>query len=89
ENGRKIGESTYKDGKKDGLQMFWYENGQKGMEAVSANGKLVTYRAWKLNGEKCPVTNFKDGNGVTVFYNPEDGTEFRRITHKDGEPISD
>ena len=41
--------------------------------------------AWKLNGEKCPETNVKDGNGVVVWYN-EDGTEWFRETSKDGWP---
>ena len=38
---------------------------------------------WEPNGEKCPVTNVKDGNGGLVLYN-EDGTEYRRLTYKDG-----
>jgi hypothetical protein len=43
---------------------------------------------WKKNGEKCPVTNVKDGNGVMVFYD-EGGTERRRNTYKDGEVVID
>ena len=43
---------------------------------------------WKPNGEKCPVTNVKDGNGVMVFYN-EDGTEEFRYTYKDGLKVFD
>jgi antitoxin component YwqK of YwqJK toxin-antitoxin module len=48
----------------------------------------VTDVTRKPNGEKCPVTNLKDGNGVVVFYN-EDGTEDFRFTYKDGERVRD
>ena len=41
---------------------------------------------WKPNGEKCPVTNIKDGNGVIVDYR-ENGTERRRYTYKYGKLI--
>ena len=44
--------------------------------------------AWQPNGEKCPVTNLKDGNGVSVRYN-DDGTEDGRLTYKDGEEVID
>jgi len=43
----------------------------------------VTTVAWKPNGEKCPVTNVVNGNGVWVWYN-DDGTESFRTTYKDG-----
>ena len=39
-------------------------------------------------GEKCPVTNVKDGNGVAVSYK-RDGTERYRLTFKDGELVED
>ena len=78
----------FKDGKVDGLMREWYPNGQKRSEDTCKNGKLVTSVAWKLKGEKCPVTNVVDGNGVRVSY-WENGTEMNRFTHKDGEPVED
>jgi len=51
-------------------------------------GRLMSVEVWKPNGEKCPVTNVKDGNGVMVWYK-EDGTVSRRYTYKDGEPVYD
>ena len=39
-------------------------------------------------GEKCPVTNVKDGNGVLLGYN-EDGTEKFRQTFKEGQVVED
>ena len=66
----------------------FYENGQKQSKRDYKDGKLVTSVAWKPNGEKCPVTNVKDGDGVGVRYN-EDGTEKARYTYKDGELVED
>jgi len=43
---------------------------------------------WKPNGEKCPFTNVKDGNGLWVWYN-EDGVESTRETYKDGETVEE
>jgi len=43
-------------------------------------------KSWKPNGEICPITNVKDGNGIAVWYN-EDGTEGDRLTFKDGERV--
>ena len=64
--------------------VLWYENGQKVIELKHKNGKRISAEVWKPDGEKCHITNLKDGNGVAVQYN-EDGTEIRRTTYKDGE----
>ena len=88
DNGQKKLEGNYKDNKLDGLLTFWYESGQKGSEENLLKGKLMSAEIWKPNGEKCPLTNVKDGNGVAVLYN-EDGTESFRKTYKDGEPVED
>ena len=42
----------------------------------------------KTNGEKCPDTNLKDGNGVLVYYDNY-GREAIRTIFKDGEPVRD
>jgi hypothetical protein len=76
--------TQFKDGKKDGMSMSWFKNGQKWREQTYKDGKLWTAVKWKPNGEKCPVTNIVNGNGVMVWYN-DDGTEDRRTTYKDGE----
>jgi len=88
ENGQKRWEDNYKDGKKDGLLTLWYENGQKEAEVNAKDGKMVTMTKWKPSGEKCPITNMVDGNGVVVHYN-EDGTEKTRFRYKDGEIVED
>ena len=75
-----------KDGKQDGLVTKWYENGQKRQEENYKDYKLMSAVGWKPNGEKCPVTNVKGGNGLWVWYK-EDGTESFRKTYKDGEIV--
>ena len=77
-----------KDGKYDGPSTWWYGNGLKSGETTYKNGRKMNVAVWKPNGEKCPVTNFADGNGVVVLYR-EDGTERRRITYKDGKIVFD
>jgi len=67
----------------DGLAIEWYENGQKKAEENWKDNKLMSAEVWKPDGEKCPETNIKDGNGVSVSYK-EDGTERGRYTYKDG-----
>jgi len=85
-NGQKLGEGNWKDGKVHGLATKWYDNGQKLGEGNWKDGKLISAVVWKFNGEKCPLTNVKNGNGSWVVYN-EDGTEWYRETYKDGERV--
>ena len=89
ENGQIESEVNLKDGKQDGIETHWYENGQYLKEQRNwKDGKLMSIVAWKPDGEKCPETNVKDGNGVLVVYE-EDGTEKARATFKDGELVED
>ena len=81
-------EQNWKDGKPDGFETWWYENGQEKQEINYKDGKPISAEAWKPNGEKCPVTNVKNGNGVVVWYN-EDGTEQSRKTYMVGEFVED
>ena len=74
ENGLRSMELTEKEGELDGLWTEWYENGRKKWEINRNDKKLISAESWKPNGEKCPVTNVKNGNGVVVLYK-EDGTE--------------
>ena len=86
ENGIKERESYWKDGVKEGLWNGWYQNGQKARETYWQNGKFISSVSWKPNGEKCPFTDVKDGNGVVVRY-CEEGGELSRLTYRDGEPV--
>jgi hypothetical protein len=87
-NGQKKSEFYYKDSQLERGATKWYSNGQKMVEGNFKNGKLWTAVAWKPNGEKCPVTNVVNGNGVVVVYE-EDGTERVRLTFKNGEEVED
>jgi antitoxin component YwqK of YwqJK toxin-antitoxin module len=78
----------HKDGKHHGLWAHWYDNGRKKRETNHKDGKPMSAADWNPDGEKCPVTNVKDGNGILVWYN-EDGTELIRNTYKDGELVKD
>ena len=88
-NGQKRSQANFKGGKKDGLSTDWYESGRKRSEENFKSDKLMSAVAWKPNGQKCPVTNVKDGNGIKVDAYYEDGTEVIRSTYKDGSRIGD
>jgi antitoxin component YwqK of YwqJK toxin-antitoxin module len=49
-NRKKRYESTYKDGKKDGLWTDWYENGQKRYEGTWKDGYLISEKYWDRDG---------------------------------------
>lgn len=85
-NGLKKDEVFLKNGIPHGLSTRWYENGQMHTEVNYKSGKLISAFVWKPNGEKCPVSNLKDGDGIMISYN-EDGTERSRTTFKSGERV--
>jgi antitoxin component YwqK of YwqJK toxin-antitoxin module len=90
--GKKESEKNYKDGKKHGLETSWYFIGQKAYENIYKEGKLMFAKVWKPNGEKCPVTNVQNGNGLWILYDGYDNEnmeEMFRYTYKDGEDVRD
>ena len=89
ENGQKRLEANYKNGKKEGLSTNWFKNGQKKSEENFTDDKLMSSVVWKPNGEKCPVTNIKNGNGIRVDAYYEDGTEVIRSVYKEGERVNE
>jgi len=92
ENGQKLMETNFQDSKPIGLQTVWYANGQKHSETSHKlqGRRIILWNAfvWKPNGDKCPLTNLVNGNGVVVEYK-EDGTEKRRVTYNDGVKVED
>jgi antitoxin component YwqK of YwqJK toxin-antitoxin module len=86
-DGQKKSEGNSKDGKMYGLWTEWYENGQRKREANYKDGKLMSAVSWKPNGEKCPVTNVKDGNGGWVGYYKE-GQKESEASWSDGKLMS-
>ena len=57
-------------------------------EANWEEDKIVWLLSWHENGEKSAESNFKNGNGVLVWYK-EDGTENYREVYKDGVKVED
>jgi len=91
-NGEKSYEGNFKEGTIEGILTRWYSDGQKAWELDYKSGFLMSAKVWKTNGEKCPNTTLKNGNGILVEYhlNPAlNGKErFRRI-YRDGQAIND
>ena len=84
ENGQWRRTGNHLDGKMVGIWTHWYENGQQRDEIFYMGGYMNSAIVWKPNGEICSMTDVKAGNGMMVKYT-DDGTEWLRITYKDGE----
>ena len=67
---------------------MWHENGQMNLQVIWKDGKSWTALARKPNGEKCPDTNLKKGNGTLCQYH-ENGQKKWERTYEDGEKISE
>ena len=88
--GNKKSETTYKDGKKDGLNNIWYENGRKKYEGTYKDGKQDgLWTLWDKDGKKESETHYKDGelNGLSTYWD-ENGQKYYEGTYKDDELIS-
>ena len=77
---------NYKEGKEDGISSEWYENRQLRWKENWNEGKLTSSVVWKPNGDKCTLSNVKNGNGLVIYYG-DDGVELRRFAYRDGERI--
>ena len=77
DSGKKTGKNGDKDGKLDGLSIWWtYENGQKWLEGTYKNGKEDgSHTRWFENGQKRSKENYKDGKLVSETCWDEDGNE--------------
>ena len=94
-NGQKSMEGNYKDGKEDGLWVWWYKNGQKSMEGNYKNGKAVGLHVnWYENGQKMLEQNFIEDegenfpiiDGLEVGWH-ENGQKSKEGNYKDGKPV--
>ena len=65
------------------VETSFYESGQRASVKNYKDGKLMFAVSWKPDGERCPETNVKDGNGVVVSYDKE-GMEHNRRSFKEG-----
>jgi len=66
ENGQKIYEINYKDGREDGKWTWWYEDGQIKEERNYKDGHFDgKWVEWDENGQKEDERNFQ--NGVEIY----------------------
>ena len=76
DNGQKIEENTYKDGKKDGPYLTWHSNGQKHIVATYNDNKLDgSYVEWDANGVVIGKSEYKNGEGIDLLYGVTDYKE--------------
>ena len=79
-------EVNYKEGKPDGLQTKWHENGQQSSETNYKDGKLDgLQKYWHPNGQKSGETNYKDDKreGLQKYWHPN-GQKSEESNYKDG-----
>ena len=50
ENGQKLREETYKDGKKDGVWTEWHADGGKWKEKIYKDGEVISIKRWNRDG---------------------------------------
>ena len=67
ENGQMARETSWKEGKQDGLGVTWYENGQKKSEGNYKDGKKDgVWTQWHESGRKSMESHYKDGVGSDI-----------------------
>jgi antitoxin component YwqK of YwqJK toxin-antitoxin module len=87
-NGEKQEIRIYKDGKEEGLQKFWYDNGNKMSEVnVKRNEQHGLSTFWYKSGNKKSETNWRDGktDGLMSSWH-ENGQKMENATYKKGKP---
>ena len=68
-NLQKWQEANCKDGKLDGLQVYWYKSGQKRKEINYKDGKANgIWTRWYQNGQKSNEVNYKDDEFISAKY---------------------
>ena len=59
-------ETSWKEGKQDGLGVTWHENGQKDIEQTHKDGEPEgPSSAWYENGQKAWELTYKDGKKLS------------------------
>ena len=75
----------YVNGQRDGLQMSWYPNGRKMMEAEFHLGQLLNSLTWRLNGTQ--ASSVAQGNGHLILFNSS-GEQRKNSTYRQGRKVS-
>lgn len=74
----------YWEGQRDGLQISWYPNGRRMMEAEFRLGELLHARTWKLDGS--PASAVARGNGDLILFDAR-GELRRHSVYRDGRRV--
>ena len=85
ENGQMARETSWKEGKQDGLGVTWHENGQKKSEVNYKDGKFEGLMVgWHENGQKNGEVNWKNGkkDGLALHWH-ESGQKKGEANYKD------
>lgn len=53
-NGQKESEKQYQAGKLEGMEVHWYDSGQKRWEIIHKDGAVVSRKAWSPDGDSQP-----------------------------------
>lgn len=69
-NGQPAAEHTYADGRLDGRQITWYENGEVHEVLLCESDRLISRKVWYPGGRLRLVENYKNGvsDGVWITY---------------------
>jgi antitoxin component YwqK of YwqJK toxin-antitoxin module len=79
ENGQKMWEKNYKDGKPDGLWPRWYYNGKKESEQGFRDGLGVSFKKWDKEDKDKKSKAREPGAKVVVTF-----AQFERLERRDG-----
>ena len=85
--GKTLLKGTYKNGKKDGLYIFWHDNGQKRREGTYKDGKRDgKWTWWNKKGQKVRQKNYKNGklDGKLIEWFQFNGEIKREENYKNG-----
>ena len=75
----------YVNGQRDGLQMSWYPNGRKMMEAEFHLGQLLNSLTWRLDGTQ--ASSVAQGSGRLILFNSS-GEQRKNSTYRQGRKVS-
>ena len=83
-NGKKMGESKFKDGM-EVLMAEYYENGQKSHEITYKDGEMVLEMRWFENGNKLMEGHYKNGQAYDLWARwHENGKKASEAYHSEG-----
>jgi len=85
DSGRPHEEYLFVKGQRDGLQVSWYPNGQKMMEAQLRQGQMLSAQSWHSNGEKASAMS--NGTGTLILFDSK-GRKRSESVYQNGSRIS-